>query len=212
MLSFLLNSLRHHRRQHRARRVSGRHGRLRPRPLPLSAATSTSPSTSSRPASRRRSAFIVPVYLMVQKAGAARQPSGPDPRSTPPSTCRSSPGSCAASSPTSRSRSRRPRWSTAIPAGRSSGAIAVPLVRPGLATTAILSAIFSWNEFLFALDPDPERGRHHPGLPRRLLRLDGPRLGRLHGGRLHGRAADHDLHAWCCRSHLVRGLTFGAVR
>jgi multiple sugar transport system permease protein len=28
--------------------------------------------------------------------------------------------------------------------------VALPLVRPGLAATAILSAIFSWNEFLFA--------------------------------------------------------------
>ncbi len=29
--------------------------------------------------------------------------------------------------------------------------VALPLVRPGLAATAILSAIFAWNEFLFAL-------------------------------------------------------------
>src|SRR5260221_5130346 len=29
--------------------------------------------------------------------------------------------------------------------------VAVPLVRPGIVSTAILSAIFSWNEFLYAM-------------------------------------------------------------
>ena len=53
-----------------------------------------------------------------------------------------------ASSGSSRANSRRRRWSTAR---RLRLGLVLPLAAPGLATTAILTFVYCWNEFLFAL-------------------------------------------------------------
>jgi multiple sugar transport system permease protein len=89
--------------------------------------------------------------------------------------------------------------------------VALPLVKPGLAATAILSAIFSWNEFLFASILAPGKAATIPVY-------------------LSGFSASMNV-AWAeymavgtmavlpimvftlvLQRHLVRGLTFGAVR
>ena len=89
--------------------------------------------------------------------------------------------------------------------------VALPLVKPGLAATAILSAIFSWNEFLFASILAPGNAATIPVY-------------------LSGFSASMNV-AWAeymavgtmavlpimiftlvLQRHLVRGLTFGAVR
>ena len=44
-----------------------------------------------------------------------------------------------------------PRGSTAIRTGRSSGASALPIALPAIATTVILNFILLWNEFLYAV-------------------------------------------------------------
>ena len=49
-----------------------------------------------------------------------------------------------------RSWRRRPWWTAPAGCGRFGKSI-VPLSLPGLATTAILTFLYSWNEFLFAL-------------------------------------------------------------
>ena len=50
----------------------------------------------------------------------------------------------------SRRSSTRRRWSTAPTSGRSLTRVIIPLARPGLAVTAILTWVFAWNEYLFA--------------------------------------------------------------
>jgi multiple sugar transport system permease protein len=89
--------------------------------------------------------------------------------------------------------------------------VAVPLVRPGLATTAILSAIFSWNEFLFALILTQSRAATVP------VYLAGfsDSMGLAWGEYMAvGSMAVLPIMVFTLvlQRHLVRGLTFGAVR
>ena len=79
--------------------------------------------------------------------------------------------------------------------------VALPLVRPGLAATGILSAIFSWNEFLFASILAPGDAATIP------VYLSGEYMAV-------GTMAVMPIMIFTLvlQRHLVRGLTFGAVR
>ena len=61
--------------------------------------------------------------------------------------------------------------------------IALPLAKPGIIAAAIFSAIFAWNEFLFAAILTARQRAHAAGRDHRLLDLDGHPLGRVHGDR-----------------------------
>lgn len=89
--------------------------------------------------------------------------------------------------------------------------VALPLVRPGLAATTILSAIFSWNEFLVASILAPSEAATIP------VYLAGfsASMGLAWGEYMAVGAmavAPIMLFTLFLQKHLVRGLTFGAVR
>ena len=89
--------------------------------------------------------------------------------------------------------------------------VALPLVRPGLAATAILSVIFSWNEFLFASIVAPGNAATLPvylaGFSAS-MNIDWAEYMAV------GTMAVLPIMIFTLvlQRHLVRGLTFGAVR
>jgi multiple sugar transport system permease protein len=89
--------------------------------------------------------------------------------------------------------------------------VALPLVRPGLAATAVLSAIFSWNEFLFASILAPGDAATIP------VYLSGFSASmNIDWGEYMAvgtmAVLPIMLLTLVLQRHLVRGLTFGAVR
>lgn len=89
--------------------------------------------------------------------------------------------------------------------------IVMPLARPGIAVTAVLSFLFSWNEFLFALMIG---GANAQTLPAGFPGLVTP-LG-TYWGQLAAVSVVVSLPVlvlvWFVQKHLARGLTFGAVK
>jgi multiple sugar transport system permease protein len=89
--------------------------------------------------------------------------------------------------------------------------VALPLVRPGLAATAILSAIFSWNEFLFASIIAPGNAATIPVFLAGFsasMNIDWAEY--MAVGTM--AVLPIMLFTLLLQRHLVRGLTFGAVR
>jgi multiple sugar transport system permease protein len=89
--------------------------------------------------------------------------------------------------------------------------VALPLVRPGLAATAILSAILSWNEFLFASIIAPGNAATIPVFLSGFsasMNIDWAEYMAV------GTMAVLPIMIFTLflQHHLVRGLTFGAVR
>jgi multiple sugar transport system permease protein len=89
--------------------------------------------------------------------------------------------------------------------------VALPLVRPGLAATGILSAIFAWNEFLFASILAPGNAATIPvylaGFSAS-MNIDWGEY--MAVGTM--AVAPIMVFTLLLQRHLVRGLTFGAVR
>lgn len=89
--------------------------------------------------------------------------------------------------------------------------IVLPLARPGIAVTAVLCFLFSWNEFLFALMIG---GADAQTLPAGFPGLVTP-LG-TYWGQLAAVSVVVSLPVlllvWFVQKHLARGLTFGAVK
>jgi ABC-type glycerol-3-phosphate transport system permease component len=89
--------------------------------------------------------------------------------------------------------------------------IILPLVAPGIATAAILSAVLSWNEFLFALALTRETVKTAPVGVAEFSGLFGTQWGNL-------TAASTVISApiivlvLLLRRRFVSGLTFGAVK
>jgi multiple sugar transport system permease protein len=89
--------------------------------------------------------------------------------------------------------------------------VALPLVRPGIVTTAILSAIFSWNEFLFALILTQSKAATLPVYLAGFSNSMGLAWGEYMAvGSL--AVLPIMIFTIALQRHLVRGLTFGAVR
>ncbi|HVK93033.1 MAG TPA: carbohydrate ABC transporter permease [Mycoplana sp.] len=90
--------------------------------------------------------------------------------------------------------------------------IALPLARPGLAATAIFSMILAWNEFLLALVlTQTERSQTLPiGIAGRVTQYT------THWGEISAAGFLASLpivvFAFIVQRHLVRGLSFGAVK
>lgn len=89
--------------------------------------------------------------------------------------------------------------------------IVLPLTRPGMAVTAVLAFLFSWNEFLFALMIG---GSNVQTLPAGFPGLVTP-LG-TYWGQLAAVSVVVSLPVllmvWFIQRHLARGLSFGAVK
>jgi multiple sugar transport system permease protein len=90
--------------------------------------------------------------------------------------------------------------------------VALPLARPGVAATAIFSMILSWNEFLLALIlTQTERSQTLPiGIAGRVTQYT------THWGEISAAgflaAVPIVIFAFIVQRHLVRGLSFGAVK
>lgn len=88
--------------------------------------------------------------------------------------------------------------------------IVVPLIRPGLASTALLCAIFAWNEYFLAVNLTST----HSTLPVFLQKFLS--FGELYNAQVAAVAILVNLPVvlagWLAQKSLTRGLTFGAVR
>ena len=89
--------------------------------------------------------------------------------------------------------------------------VAVPLVRPGIAATAILSAIFSWNEFLFASILTQTEAATIPVYLAGFSASMGIAWGEYMAVGFFA-ILPIMVFTLILQRHLVRGLTFGAVR
>ena len=89
--------------------------------------------------------------------------------------------------------------------------VIIPLAVPGLATTAILTFVYSWNEFLFALSftlgPEHRRFRW----PSRYSEDNTGSLG-TDPCRCGNRDAASDVLVLAFQRRIVQGLTAGAVK
>jgi multiple sugar transport system permease protein len=89
--------------------------------------------------------------------------------------------------------------------------VVLPLVRPGLASTAILSAIFAWNEFLFALILTNQDAATIPVYLAGFSDSMSIAWGEFMAIGCFA-AVPIMLFTIALQRHLVRGLTFGAVK
>jgi multiple sugar transport system permease protein len=89
--------------------------------------------------------------------------------------------------------------------------VALPLVRPGIVSMAILSAIFSWNEFLYAMVLTQSRAATLPVYLAGFSSSMGLAWGEYMAV---GTMAVLPIlvFTFALQKHLVRGLTFGAVK
>ena len=89
--------------------------------------------------------------------------------------------------------------------------VAVPLVRPGIVSAAILSAIFSWNEFLYAMVLTQSRAATLPVYLAGFSNSMGLAWGEYMAV---GTMAVLPIlvFTFALQKYLVRGLTFGAVK
>ncbi len=89
--------------------------------------------------------------------------------------------------------------------------ISLPLTGPGLAATAILVFIFSWNEFIFAVILTSYRAKT---LPVAALSFMGDRM--VEWGNLSASAIliylPVVMFAFVVRKYLIKGLTMGAIK
>jgi multiple sugar transport system permease protein len=89
--------------------------------------------------------------------------------------------------------------------------IALPIVRPGLAATAVFTLIFSWNEFLFALILTGEGAKTLPVGVTGFVTFEGVKWGLLAAGGIFIIAPILAV-SFFIQKHLIRGLTFGGIK
>lgn len=89
--------------------------------------------------------------------------------------------------------------------------IALPLIAPGLAATAILAFIFSWNEFLFALILTGTRSVTLPVGILGYMKETGINWGYMTAGGVLA-LIPVILFTMLVQRHLVKGLTMGAIK
>ena len=89
--------------------------------------------------------------------------------------------------------------------------IALPLIAPGLAATAILAFIFSWNEFLFALILTGTRAVTLPVGIMGFMKETGINWGYMTAGGVLA-LIPVILFVTLVQKHLVKGLTLGAIK
>lgn len=89
--------------------------------------------------------------------------------------------------------------------------IVVPMVRPGLAGTAVITMIFSWNEFMFALILTGEKAKTLPVGVTGFVTFEGIKWGLLASGGIFIIAPILIL-SFIFQKHLIRGLTLGSIK
>jgi sorbitol/mannitol transport system permease protein len=91
------------------------------------------------------------------------------------------------------------------------GRIVLPLTAPGLAATALLSLIFSWNEFLLAVNLTSANSGTLPVFISGFMTSEGLFWAKMSAASSLA-IAPVILAGWLAQRSLVRGLTFGAVK
>jgi sorbitol/mannitol transport system permease protein len=89
--------------------------------------------------------------------------------------------------------------------------IVMPLTTPGLAATALLSVIFSWNEFLLAVNLTAANSGTLPVFISGFQTSEGLFFAKMSAASTMA-IAPVILAGWLAQRSLVRGLTFGAVK
>jgi sorbitol/mannitol transport system permease protein len=89
--------------------------------------------------------------------------------------------------------------------------IVIPLSAPGLAATALLSLIFSWNEFLLAVNLTSANSGTLPVFISGFMTSEGLFWAKMSAASTLA-IAPVILAGWLAQRSLVRGLTFGAVK
>lgn len=89
--------------------------------------------------------------------------------------------------------------------------IVIPLSAPGLAATALLSLIFSWNEFLLAVNLTSVHSGTLPVFISSFMTSEGLFWAKMSAASTLA-VAPVILAGWLAQRSLVRGLTFGAVK
>jgi sorbitol/mannitol transport system permease protein len=89
--------------------------------------------------------------------------------------------------------------------------ILLPLTAPGLATTALISVIFSWNEFLLAVNLTSANAATLPVFISSFQTSEGLFFAKMSAASTLA-VAPVILAGWFAQRSLVRGLTFGAVK
>jgi sorbitol/mannitol transport system permease protein len=89
--------------------------------------------------------------------------------------------------------------------------IVLPLTAPGLAATALLSLIFSWNEFLLAVNLTSANSGTLPVFISSFMTSEGLFFAKMSAASTLA-VAPVILAGWLAQRSLVRGLTFGAVK
>jgi sorbitol/mannitol transport system permease protein len=89
--------------------------------------------------------------------------------------------------------------------------IVIPLSAPGLAATALLSLIFSWNEFLLAVNLTSANSGTLPVFISSFMTSEGLFWAKMSAASTLA-IAPVILAGWLAQRSLVRGLTFGAVK
>jgi len=89
--------------------------------------------------------------------------------------------------------------------------IVLPLTAPGLAATALLSLIFSWNEFLLAVNLTSANSGTLPVFISSFQTSEGLFFAKMSAASTLA-VAPVILAGWLAQRSLVRGLTFGAVK
>jgi len=89
--------------------------------------------------------------------------------------------------------------------------IVLPLSAPGLAATALLSVIFSWNEFLLAVNLTSANSGTLPVFISGFMTSEGLFWAKMSAASTLA-IAPVILAGWLAQRSLVRGLTFGAVK
>jgi sorbitol/mannitol transport system permease protein len=89
--------------------------------------------------------------------------------------------------------------------------VVLPLTAPGLAATALLSLIFSWNEFLLAVNLTSANAGTLPVFISSFMTSEGLFFAKMSAASTLA-VAPVILAGWLAQRSLVRGLTFGAVK
>ncbi|MGO4649610.1 carbohydrate ABC transporter permease [Nocardia sp. 2YAB30] len=89
--------------------------------------------------------------------------------------------------------------------------VILPLVSPGIAATALICLIFSWNEFFFAVNLTAVQAQTIPVFLVGFITGEGLYWARLSAAAVLA-ALPVVLAGWLAQNKLVRGLSFGAIK
>ena len=89
--------------------------------------------------------------------------------------------------------------------------VILPLVSPGIAATALICVIFSWNEFFFAVNLTAVQAQTIPVFLVGFITGEGLYWARLSAAATMA-ALPVVLAGWVAQNKLVRGLSFGAIK